>query len=123
MTQAVTITYMESFFPGSFFAESTTIEAKSRDPKSAMKDLHKNAFAFSFFDLTTIVVNDEKLSGNPKNRSGRYYPGGKIWTTSELKKANKDRTLISNSESHGGKFVECNRGNWQPFKEGFDRII
>jgi len=84
------------------------------------------AFAFYFFDITSIEVDSETLFGKRKNISGTFYPNVKVWTAKELKKAGRDKDdscLYQNAKNYGGRLVQCNMGNWQPFNSKKDKII
>lgn len=113
-------TYVEFFFPGSLFAESTTKKVKTRDV-SKIK-VPKNAFRFRFFDkhiysetIDEIELKNEKVT----NESPVYYYGGKVYTIAELKREfPNEKTLIGNIESYKcKKAICCRTGNWQPFGE------
>ena len=114
-------TYIEFFYPGSFFSESSTQKVKTRDV-SRVK-VPKNAFGFKFFDILSVVVDAAGkkvlLTSERINVSPMHYYGGKPYTVAELKREfPNERTLISNIENNGyWKAIRCRTGNWQPFKK------
>jgi len=123
-----TKTYVEVMYPGILFSESDIQEVDYRDPDAIAKK-YKNAFGFRFFDQerTQVKVGSktQTVSGERKNESKFYYPGGKTFTTAEVKKLKGDHEiLISNMEGNGyAKVVRTRMGNFQPFDSKTDEII
>lgn len=116
----MTKTYVEIFYPGSFFPETKVQEVKDRTPI----DLPNGAFAFSFFDREETKINGEVLYGKEKNRSGRFY-AGELFTLEEVKeKFPENRILISNLENNGyDRVVKTIRGNFQPFTSNDTMLV
>lgn len=126
--QGETKTYCEVLYPGIFFSENDVFEVNYRDP-NAIAIKHKNAFAFQFFDQerTQIKVGSktQTVSGERKNESDWYYPGGQVFTLEQVKQLDGDyRTLISNMECNGyASVVRTRCGNFQPFDGTKARIL
>jgi hypothetical protein len=114
--------FLEYSIGGRFMAEPHVIEINERNPDFAKKNLPKNAFCFKFYSVTEAIIDGDKLLGKPKDKSPIYYPDATVWTLQQLTEAKKDEALILNCETFGGKVVNCNSGNWQPFYEN-DQII
>ncbi len=105
--------YLKTYYPGSFFPETSAKEVKKRD---VLVDLPKGAYAYQYYDVEEVTKNKEILRGKEKNRSPMYF-AGKVYTIRELEEAypNK-RILISNIKGNGwNKVIKTIRGNWQPF--------
>lgn len=104
--------FIEFYYPGSFFPETSVLEIKSRKDKL---DIPKQCYGYMFFDIEEIETKGEKLTGNRKNQSGMTFIGQK-YTVEEIKKEFPDnRILISNIENNGYLFaVKTRCGNWQP---------
>lgn len=109
-----TQTYVEYLMPGTFFAESETEKVSSRDITKLK--IPKNAFGFQFFDVTSTVIDGEKLHGKPKNYSKRYLLAEEVLDKEGVKKKIKNNeTLLSNMHYNDYKVVAQTRhGNIQP---------
>lgn len=116
------------YLPGSFMAEDYAKELPARTVDAALAVAPSNAFAFEFFDSPICDFEFDagcfKVVPIPRNKSGRYYIGGEIFTPSELRalavvEGDKDkyRILIANCENGigDGTAIRCRTGNWQPF--------
>jgi len=115
--------YVEIYYPGGFFSETSTIEIKNREVDF---EIPENCFGYRLFDRTEVKQDGELLIGDRKNISGMVYLGEK-YSLSRLKKEfgnKKDyRILISNVEDNGYKgAVKTRRGNWQPLTEK-DKVL
>ena len=66
--------FVEFWYPGMIFSDSSSREIESRDIESI--EVPDNAYAFSLFDKEMIVQAGETLWGEPKNKSTTYYCGG-----------------------------------------------
>ena len=123
MTGEQTNTYVEILYPGSFYPEESVLKVKTRAPEEIARKYPK-AFAFRFYDLTQkeVTVDGQKrtVSGQEKNKTGRYYPEAQLFTVAGLKALPGDyEILISNMECNGWKHVvQTRRGNFQPFEKG-----
>lgn len=109
--------YVTFFYPGAFFAEESTVAVDSRDPAAVA--VPETAFAFEFFDREEADVNGEVLRGAPKNRSGRYYPGGRLMDVADILVFEPNNSiLVANMQANQWEHVVRTRaGNYQPFKE------
>lgn len=77
------VTYYKTEGP-SLVGESRPVA--SRDVNQVHRDMPEGTYAFDFFEVTSVVVDGETLSGGPKNRSEKYYPySGTIYTLYEVK--------------------------------------
>lgn len=126
-----TITFIEFFYPGSLFSESSDRQVKNRDKP---KRIPKNAYSYRFYDKVKITIEgedawtkDEVFWRKAKNFSGQHFIDGEKFTLVQLKKKyGKDDNyaiLISNMKCNRWKHVvKCKTGNWQPFEKG-DKIV
>jgi hypothetical protein len=115
--------------PGTFFSEDVTKDVPNRSIKGALKKMPKDAYAFYFYASEVFEHEGEKFikigSKFRGNRSRKYYPGGKIFTTEELEReypGPEYEILRKNCEYNGGKAVLTRMGNWQLFDKG-DQIV
>lgn len=132
-TSVQTRHYAEYLMPGSFFPEETTKRLDERNVEEAIMKAPKSAFCFSLYDIDYVkldleqanVVGKDEAAGPVKNKSGRYYLGGKIYTVAELKKAHPDKTiLICNIEGNGYTHaIQSRLGNWQHFEPDKDQLV
>lgn len=109
-----TQTYVEFFIPGMLFAESETRKVAARDiSKLKVPDY---AFGFQFFDITTAVVEGEKLEGDAKNHSKRYLIAEEVLTAAEAIKRHADKdSLVSNIRGNRYKHIcQTKQRNFQP---------
>lgn len=113
--------YVEYFYPGILFSETSVDEIKERNPNKI--NLPENCYGFRFFDRIEIKKDDEILKGEKKNISGIYYDG-KVFTLEEVKhKFPNKKNLIQNMEyDDWNKVVKTKTGGFYPFKQE-DKII
>ena len=113
--------YVEFYYPGSLFAETSTKEVARRDP--ALVKLPKGAYGFRFFDRTEIEEGGETLMGERKNFS-RFTYYGEEWPLERIERElPNERILISNIKGNGYKAaVKTIRGNWMWLEKG-DRVL
>lgn len=106
--------YVEFFYPGSLFSESTTQEVTSKENIK----LPERAFGYRFFEREEVTLEGgELLKGANKNHSGMYYKGT-LYTLEEVKQIPNTEILQCNMEMNGDKLViKTIIGNWQPFTE------
>jgi hypothetical protein len=122
-SEEITETFVEVLFPGFFMPEDSRFKVASRDPK-AIADMYPNAYCIQFYDLTSkeVTVDGEKqrASGKRKNLSPKYYPGGLVLTTEDVRNMPGDHgTLVTNMECNNWpRVVLCRTRNFQPFEEG-----
>lgn len=110
------VTYIEYFYVGSFFSESSTAVVENRNRP---ENIPGNAFAYRFFDREEMVVDGEKLMGSPKNYSGTTYFGEEMTLDDVIKNVPNSEILQSNMRSNGYKtVVKTRRGNFQPVQQG-----
>lgn len=84
--------YVSYFYDGSFSYESKLI--KERDLVRQVTDMPKEAFAFSYYDITIrrpIGQNLEVRSGK-QNESGVYFINGKVINYSEIERMYNEHT-------------------------------
>lgn len=108
--------YVQFSYPGVIVNEYEVKEVEKRD--AALITVPAGACAYRFFDRTEIILNGEKLVGEPKNFSPLTYLG-KAYTLKQVKaEFPESKMLISNMECNGFKRVVRTRcGNWQPLSE------
>ncbi len=109
--------YVTFLYPGIFLSEEETRAVETRDVGGLA--VPEGAFAFQFFERLEIDVDGERLVGKPRNRSGRYYPEGRVMTVADVLLDERDnRILISNMEGNGwDRVVKTRCGNYQPFTD------
>ncbi len=114
--------FVTFYYLGIFMSEESSQEVESRDVMAL--DVPDSAFAFEFWERTETEVDGEALKGQPKNRSGRYYPEGRVMSVADVLVEDTDnRILVSNMENNGwDHVVKTRRGNYQPFL-ATDRVI
>lgn len=111
-------TYVEFFFRGVLFDETSVREVQSRDVEKL--EVPKNAFGFQFFDVLTTTQEGVELTSDRLNESPMHYYGGRIMTLEEVRAEMPDATtLISNMEGNGyDRVIRCTQGNFKPFEDG-----
>jgi len=111
-----TETYIEFFFPGSFFAES---ESKLVVDRNIPDSLPEGCFAFSFYTITSTEVDGEILRGSRKNKSVRYYPDAMLLTIEDIEKIPDTKVLQLNMKNNNwNPIIKTCVGNFQPFSSG-----
>ena len=115
---AKTTTYVEFFFPGVMFDESSVKEVTNRDTKGV--NVPNGAFGFRFFDVKTTEEDGVKMESDRLNESPMYYYGGRVMTLADVRREMPDsHTLISNMRGNGYKrVIRCRTGNFKPFQKG-----
>lgn len=119
--------FVEFYFPGALFDESTDKEIATRDPEKVT--VPDSAFGFSFYTLVsttteyqgdTVLLTSERL-----DESRMYYYGGRILDKTQVaNQVANNRTLLSNMRNNGYKFViQTRAGNFKPFDPKFDTFI
>jgi hypothetical protein len=97
---------------------------KTSDPvKEALSILDENDYAFRMLLYSSTIRDNEEYNVKRLNYSGFYYPGGKTWTTEELKNGSMGEELISRSQRSGGLLVQCCKGNWHSFDPSKDQVL
>ena len=120
----VTKTYVEFLYPGALFVEEEVKEVNDRDVKKILKIMPKGAFCFRIYDQTSketkVDGETRTVFGKEKNKTGKYYPGGRSYNLAEIKKMGKDYSILaSNMECNDWPIVVRSRaGNFQPFEKG-----
>jgi len=111
-------------FYNRYLGEFETRMVKNRDI-SGIKNIPENAFSFIFFDILSIIVNEDgkdiELKSERINVSGKYYINGKVRAIEELKQFTEFETLVSNLNNYK-KAVLCRDDGWSPFEEG-DSVV
>ncbi len=113
--------------PGSFYSEAFFRVTRTRMPQKIR--VPKGVFRFSFTDVASCeaVVKSGKrkkkveLVSAPFNPSPRYYYGGKVFTTQEIRrKFSKSPSLMKMVGGHSSRkrWIRCRTGNWQHFERG-----
>lgn len=108
-------TYVEFFYPGVFFDESSVVKVSSRDTRKLR--VPEQAFAFQFFDIMSTKENGVKMESKAINISPMFYYGGRVMTLNDVRKEMPEaRILISNMRgNHWKKVIRCRTGNFKPF--------
>ena len=111
--------YIQFLYPGLLMCETKENRIKSRDPLKVKLPKDSSTFAFRFFDTEETVVNNEVLKGKPKNWSGTYYFGGKVYTAEEAQNAFPDQTILLDNIRINGmkKVIKTRLGNIQEFRD------
>lgn len=112
--------------PGTFFAEQSSKEIDSWDPKKAMEMADEiteryGATPYGFY-FTTRRRQDDELDSKEVARSNTYYLGGKVETLAEIEARNdpKEDILRSNMRCNGWDKIVVNTNSWkwtQPLEE------
>ena len=120
--------WVEYYFPGLLFSESSTKRLKYRDVDEAVEHFPESAFAFELYDVEvrkgTLEDGASIEDRRTTNKSCRYYPDATTYTVEQVKQLPGDyKILISNMECNKHKrVVRTKAGNWQPFEQG-DQIL
>lgn len=113
-------------FPGALFPNKVSYEVPVKDPLVIAKAAPQGAFCFFLKDWIEkrVVVDGETFEKTERDgsTSGRYYLGGTVYTLTQFKEKFGDdpdkRILVSNAEGNGWRqLIQCNAGNWQPFRD------
>lgn len=118
--------YVQYEMPGSFFAETSTIEVPERRVDIAKSRAPENAYAFEFYSVREpdFEWNEEHFDVIPRafDRSNKHYLGGSVLTQENVERENTDgRYDILLSNMRGNRWDRVIRtpfGNTQPFEEG-----
>lgn len=127
MTTVKVTPYVTYLLPASFFSAEKVEAIPERNPQQQAVDAPKEAFAFYYYDIVTVVVehkNEEVcLESEHLDMSGTHYIGGKVYALDDLENQ-PDRTILAaNLRSFNAKAAILTRvGNFQPFFEG-DEVI
>jgi hypothetical protein len=117
-------TYVEYFYPGSFYPETSAVAVTSREPERVAAEAPEAAFAFRFFDRASLTVSvgrkDVQLRSDRLNESGRYYIDAEDLTMADVAALPGDhKILLANMRSNGWEpVVRCRTGNFQPREAG-----
>lgn len=115
----VSKTYVEFFYPGMIFTESSTQQVQERDHTKV--EVPNHAFAFRFFDIIEAIIEIDgkpvKLMSGRINESPLYYYGGRIYTRAEVAKGLPDNlTLLENMHDNDwDRVIKTRKNNFQPF--------
>jgi len=120
--------WVEYFIPGSLFSESDYVKLQTRNVAAAVAKMPKNAFAFQLYDVCVregVLEDGKKITDRKEeNRSGRYYPDGKLYSLQEAIADHGEKSiLVSNMRCNKwDPLVKTRLGNHQPFEKD-DMII
>lgn len=119
--------FVEYFYPGLLFAESSSRQIATHSVGEALKGMSKKAYGFKLYDkqILRAMVEDGTSTTVEKtlNESGMYYPGGVIYTMAEIKNQQGESILYCNMWGNDyKKVVKTRLGNYQPFTDK-DRIL
>ena len=108
------------YFPGSLFSEESTRTIDHRDPARAADDAPDGAFCFTLHDVeeTPDLGPDFTVIPKPKNKTGRYYIGGEVFTVEQVEALDGDHDILAANMRCNGyeQVVRCRTGNWQPLE-------
>lgn len=115
------VTYIEFFFPGSFFAESSAVKFKGKPVL-----VPPRSFGWLIKQRQETEVDGETLAG-PFHQVGHKTLIGNFYTLDELKvqfgHSREHSILLSNIENNDYKGAcMCRTGNWQPVDETVDVV-
>ena len=107
--------YIEFFYPGSFFPETTKRPVDDRRPIASPPD---GVYGYRFFAREEVRQGGEVLSGKEKDYSGMTYFGD-VLTADDIEKLPGDhKTLLINMWCNNWPRVVCTvRGNFQPLQD------
>ncbi len=119
-----TTTYARYSLPGAIVTEQSVQPVPSRDPQAAADSAPQGAFAFTFHDIVTVVIDGVELRSDPLRRSGRYFIGGTVHTYAEVAAMPSDESaLLDNMRmNRHDRVIFCPAGNVQPFRDG-DTVV
>lgn len=107
--------YIEVFYPGSFFSESSAKEISSRD---TLPEIGEKAFGYRFFDRESTMQNGEELLGKAKNYSNSFYIGEELSAVQAIARHPGNSILKSNIECNGyARLVLTKFGQLLPLEE------
>jgi len=115
--------YVEYYYPGSFFSETSVKEIAQRDVSKIV--IPDDAFGFKFFDRVHAEIDGVELQSKRLNISQMHFYGGRIMSIEDVRReCPDDRILLANMEYSGWKnIIVCRTGNTQPFRDGDVFII
>ena len=118
--------FVTFFSPGTFVAETSTLEIDSWDTIKAIElasTIKERYGAVPYgFKFSTLTREENELDSSETSKSGMYYLGGEILTLDQVKARNdpKDKILISNMEGNGWNRIITNRNSFswtQPLED------
>lgn len=116
----------EYLIPGFLFSEETVRTLPRRSVSEALAVAPEHSFCFSFYDVeeTPDLGPDFTVHPKPKNRSGKHYIDGEVFTLEQVQGLGGDHgNLVANMTGNGwARVVRCRTGNWQPFEDN-DQIV
>lgn len=114
--------YVEWLYPGAFYPEESVERVESRD-LNGLK-IPDGVFAFRFYDAKVTHVESEigevKLPTEYINKTGRYYPDGRLMTLEEVAAEVPNSNILQGNMRINGwdPVVRARAGNFQPFNDG-----
>jgi len=112
--------WAEYLTPGFLFPEESYKQLDAHDPDEALAKAPDNTFCFVLYDTEEApdLGPDFRVVPVHKNKSARFYIGGKIYTVEEIVEMDNLDGLLSNLSAFGtNRAILCRTGNWQPFTE------
>lgn len=126
--QVSTTTYVSYLYPGIIASGESTKEVPDRNPEREAREADDNAFAFSYFDIVSALVQiDEtriQTTSDRRNISCTYYIDGEVLDVDQVAAMPGDnRILLDNMRiNEWDHVVRCRAGNLQPF-EGTATVV
>ncbi len=109
--------YVEYYFPGTLFAETSVDEIPDREVANIR--FPPSAYSFRIFDRKITFENEVKMESDRLNISPLYFIGGKKMTLADVKKEMPDKKiLISNMEGSFPVIVKTRFNQCVRFEEG-----
>jgi hypothetical protein len=112
----ITVLFVQFFYQGLMFAETSTQDVENLDPYSVVWPDH--AYAFTMHRREDVIDGKSVYTGVSYQIGGTYYHhDSKVETLDEVRKRPDCKILIQNMESNGWDLVVWNRfgGFPQPF--------
>jgi hypothetical protein len=114
--------YIEYYYPGILFSESSKEDVESFDPSELT--IPDACFGFEYHSVEEIFIDEKWRPLTETNKShGMIYPDGEIFDEEKLIAENQNKGfLLDNMRGNGWNLVVRTKvGNFQPFRNE-DRI-
>ena len=121
--------FMTLYYPGSFFAETSSVPVDNWDLTSALRkirqDHNKGGWRPWAFSFTTRGRSAEELDSKVTETSGTYFLGGEIFSFEQIEAMGKGwETLLSNMKNNKyDHVIRTSAGSYQPFNVGEDVLL
>ena len=126
-TEPTTTTYVAYLLPGVFLSEESVKPIMVRNPQQQADDAPNNAFAFSYFDIVTTILDVEgehiKTSSSRRNISKTYYIDAELLNADQAVEQFGSQISSRIDSEPGSGIVVCCTGNLQPFNPSKNELV